>query len=372
MIIGFDGSRAFVPERTGTENYSYQLLKHLAEIDPSNIYKVYLRPGNEVNRDNWPPNFHFVLIDYPRLWTQIGLALQTFTDKIDVLFVPAHTLPIIRKPGLKTVMTVHDLGAEFLPTTHQLKQRLYLGFITKYQLNSATKLIAVSESTKKDLINLGIKREKIHVIYEGFDTSLFKPQSIDIKDSILKQFDLEAKKYFLFVGTIQPRKNLANLIRAFKGFLNVFPQTEIILVLAGAKGWLSDEIFTLPKKLGIEERVKFLGRVKDEDLPPLYCGALAFTYPSLYEGFGLPILEAMACNCPVISSNSSSLPEVAGDGAIYADPLSVEQILEAMLKIAENDSLRDNLIEKGSKQAEKFSWEKCAEETLEIFNNLKG
>ena len=196
MIIGFDGSRAFVPERTGTENYSYQLLKHLAEIDPSNIYKVYLRPGNEVNRDNWPPNFHFVLIDYPRLWTQIGLALQTFTDKIDVLFVPAHTLPIIRKPGLKTVMTVHDLGAEFLPTTHQLKQRLYLGFITKYQLNSATKLIAVSESTKKDLINLGIKREKIHVIYEGFDTSLFKPQSIYIKDSILKQFDLEAKKYF--------------------------------------------------------------------------------------------------------------------------------------------------------------------------------
>lgn len=369
MVIGFDGSRAFVPERTGTEKYSYELLKSLAHIDHKNTYIVYLRPDSQVDLKDWPENFQFKVLNYPRLWTQAGLALQTFTDKIDVLFVPAHTLPILRKPGLKTVMTVHDLGAEFLPTTHQLKQRLYLGFITKYQLNCATKLISVSQSTKKDLINQGIEGEKISVIYEGFDNSLFKPPSLDIYSSILKQFDLENQKYFLFVGTIQPRKNLGNLIKAFKGFKNVFPQTEIKLVLAGGKGWLSEDIFTLPKKLGIKECVKFLGRVKDEELPALYSGALAFTYPSLYEGFGLPILEAMACSCPVITSNSSSLPEVAGDGAIYADPLSVEQILEAMFKIAQNDSLRDNLITKGSKQVEKFSWEKCAQETLEVLRN---
>ncbi len=416
MIIGFDGSRAFVAERTGTENYSYQLLRHLAQIDKKNQYLVYLRPGNRVpnwktviagqeaggviakqearsrsvipgneetpesNQDpgqarmtnyGWPENFEFKKIDYKRLWTQVGLGLQTFSDKLDILFVPAHTLPIIRKPGLKTVMTVHDLGAEYLPAAHQLKQRLYLRFITNYQLNSATALIAVSESTKKDLVSEGTYREKISVIYEGFDSSLFNPKNSDLQDNVLKQFDLESKKYFLFVGTIQPRKNLGNLIKAFKGFLNILPQTDIKLVLAGGKGWLSDEIFELPKKLGIEDRVKFLGRVPDQQLPVLYSGALALTYPSLYEGFGLPILEAMACGCPVIASNTSSLPEVLGSAGILVNPLLVEQILEAMLKIAENDRLRDNLIEKGNVQVKKFSWEKCAHETLKLLESLK-
>ncbi|MBI2020070.1 glycosyltransferase, partial [Candidatus Daviesbacteria bacterium] len=146
-----DGSRAFIKNKTGTENYSYQILLNLSKIDKKNTYIVYLRP-EENTGDNWPKNFTFKILKWPRLWTQGGLAIQTFLDPIDVLFVPAHTLPIIRKPDLKTVVTVHDLGSEYLPTMHQLKQRLYLSLMQQYQLKGATKLIAVSKATKEDLV----------------------------------------------------------------------------------------------------------------------------------------------------------------------------------------------------------------------------
>ena len=150
MVIGFDGSRAFSGKRTGTENYSYQLLKALGKIDHRNEYIVYVRPQAE--EGVWPNNFQFKVINFPRLWTQVGLALHTFTDKLNVLFVPSHTLPLIRRPGLKTVVTVHDLGSEYLPDMHQFKQKLYLGFMQKYQLQTASKIIAVSKATKMDLI----------------------------------------------------------------------------------------------------------------------------------------------------------------------------------------------------------------------------
>ncbi|MBI4040091.1 glycosyltransferase, partial [Candidatus Daviesbacteria bacterium] len=204
LNIGVDGSRAFTKNRTGTENYSYQLLRALAKIDHTNNYYIFLRPNSNPGTD-WPDNFHFKTIGSARLWTQVSLAKQTFTQKLDVLFIPAHTLPLIFKPGLKTVVTVHDLGAEYLPKMHQLKQRLYLKFMTHKQLKSATHLIAVSEATKKDLISkVKIPASRISVIYEGYDENLFKPVKGDALSSILKQFDLVPQGYFLFVGTVQP------------------------------------------------------------------------------------------------------------------------------------------------------------------------
>lgn len=398
MIIGFDGSRAFSKERTGTENYSYQLLLHLAKIDRENTYIVYLRPGvipkgapGSVSRSTpsavsgWPSNFSFKVIDYPRLWTQLGLALQTFRDPLDVLFVPSHTLPLIRRPGLKTVMTVHDLGAEYLPKMHQLKQRLYLGFITKVQLKGATKLIAVSKATKEDLIKkVGVDSKRVEVVYEAVNTEIFKPVNSVTLRNVLRKFDIEKENYFLFVGTIQPRKNLERLIRAFQSVIlrtkseesltNVrnnrddrrgVQNDDLKLILAGGKGWLSEQIFELPKKLGIEDKVKFLGRVSDEELSALLTGARALVFPSLFEGFGLPILESFACNCPVLTSKLSSMPEVGGEAAVYVDPYQVESINEGMKKI-KNKELRIKLIKKGKEQLKKFSWEKAARETLRV------
>jgi glycosyltransferase involved in cell wall biosynthesis len=372
MIIGFDGSRAFVKNRTGTENYSYQLLKHLAKIDQTNKYLVYLRPSSDLGELSYlkkQPNFHFKTLNYPRLWTQFGLAKHTFSDKLDVLFVPAHTLPLIRRPNLKTVITVHDLGSEYLPKTHQLKQRLYLGLMQKFQLKGATKLIAVSKATKDDLINrLEIGPEKINVIYEGFDQSLFKPVKSDVLVDSLKEFDLKIKDYFLFVGTIQPRKNLERLIKAYDQSYGQTPNGPK-LVLAGSKGWLSDEIYKLRDSFNLQKKVLFLGRVEDSRLPALYSGAIGLVFPSLFEGFGLPILEAFACDCPVICSNIPSLREVAQNSAILIDPEDTKSISAEMNQLL-NDQVRESYIKKGQLRLRDFSWEKCARETLAVIASI--
>ncbi len=404
MVIGFDGSRAFGVGRTGTENYSHQLLKNLARIDQINQYIVYLRSSISEDMSQWPKNFQFQVINWPRLWTQGGLAVQTLKDKLDVLFVPAHTLPLLRKPGLKTVITVHDLGSEYLPSTHQLKQRFYLGLMQKYQLKTATQLIAVSKATKKDLIKrVGIEPEKVSVVYEGYDEKLFKPVKDDLLINTLIHYNLQPKTYYLFVGTIQPRKNLERLIRVFELYCRSFensgrqphslarqrerPADQQVdprirstsstlglaafggslpsLVIAGSQGWLSDRIYALPKELGVEEKVKFLGYVPNEDLPALYSGALALTFPSLFEGFGLPILEAQACGCPVLTSNVSSLPEVAGKAAVYVDPYSVNDIVKGMEEINNQDT-RNKLIKAGLENIKRFSWEKCAKGALQV------
>lgn len=442
MTIGFDASRAFVKEPTGTENYSYQLLKHLSYIDTKNDYLIYLRssvipaielessrtlgPGSRirplegpldslqhgmtgksgVTKEGWPKNFKFIKIRIPRLWTQVGLAFRTFLDPVDVLLVPSHTLPLIRRPGLKTVITVHDLGSEYLPRFHQLKQVLYLKLMTHYQLRTASKIIAVSEATKKDLMKkIGIKSEKIEVIYEGVDRKVFKQMPKDIVNNIVKKFDLERGKYFLFVGTIQPRKNLERLIIAFSKFLskvnsankqvlgskyqvlrekkdslphflafkraplNTSPlihNTDFQLVLVGNRGWKSDSIYRLPKELGIEDKVLFTGRISDQELAGLYNGAAALTYPSLFEGFGLPIIEAFACGCPVITSNISSMPEVAGKAAILVNPENEAEITKAMLEIRKNDTLRDSMSQKGILRLDLFDWKKTAKDTIDI------
>ena len=219
MVIGFDGSRSFASRRTGTENYSYQLLKALAKIDEVNQYIVYLRPDfRQKDIQEFPNNFKFQISNFKFLWTQAGLALQTFKDKLDVLFVPAHTLPVIRKPGLKTVVTVHDLGSEYLSSMHQFKQRLYLSIMQRYQLKTATKIIVVSKATKDDLIKrVGIEPDKIAVIYEGYDKELFKPIKDEALVNSLIHYDLQPKTYYLFVGTVHPRNFTFSSIPNFFG-----------------------------------------------------------------------------------------------------------------------------------------------------------
>lgn len=393
MNIGFDASRAFIDKKTGTENYSYQILSHLQKVDHTNRYYIYVRARSsrplQLGSDNPTPT----IIPYPRLWTQFGLALQTFKDPLDVLFIPAHTLPIVRKPGLKTIITVHDLGAEYLPGSHQLKQRLYLNFMTHHQLKSASHIIAVSKATKNDIVQkVGIDPKKITVIYEGYDKDKFQgTRNKSQTNQTINKYHLVDQNYFLFVGTIQPRKNLERLIKAYTEFIKrgverngvprrvpaanprartsdgAIERQDPELILAGSKGWLSDEIYALPKKLGIQDKVKFLGYVPDNDLPDLYIGAQALLFPSLFEGFGLPILEAFACNCPVLTSNTSSLPEVAGKAAIIVDPYSIENISQGILQLTTNSQLRTKLIKAGNEQLNKFSWEKAAKETLNLF-----
>lgn len=412
MIIGIDASRAFSNFWGGPESYSYHLIRAMLKTPCSHTFRLYVGPQasksprfrpffsnlSNVKGQMLKVSYQLSIVPWPRLWTQGGLALECLVNPSDVLFVPAHTLPILRRPSLKTVVTIHDLGAEFLPNYHKFPQKYYLNLMTEYALKQATKIIAVSEFTKKTIINKFHDKnrhpelhdvkdldpsgrapqddrevgEKIKVIYEGYDRRTFYPRLPQEIESIKKKLGIE-DNYFLFVGTIQPRKNLVRLIEAFSRICQlsiVNPPTGEAgcqLLLVGSPGWINEEIYKAPNKFGVEDRVKFLGHVEEDELAGLMSGCQAFVFPSLYEGFGLAPLEAMACGAPVIMSNVTSLPEVGGQAALYVDPLSVPDIVQKMSLVASFErEKRQEWVMRSSEQAQKFSWEKAALETLEV------
>ncbi|MDQ3098711.1 MAG: glycosyltransferase family 4 protein [bacterium] len=386
MIIGFDASRAFVVERTGTENYSYNILVNLLQLDRRNAYKIYLRLPEDLVRKKEPisgwlesvrkqlptsQNYRLVVIRHKRFWTQLGLAREIWKHPPDVLFVPAHTLPVIRRRKIKTVVTIHDLGYEYLPQYHQFPQKLWLNRSTEYAVSHAHKLIAVSEATKDDLIHkLHAIPDRISVIYEGFGwDNLYKQQISKPGDALLTHYALSSQ-YLFFLGTVQPRKNLIRVIQAFSLLLknphikDHYP--DLKLALAGKKGWLSDDIYCEPKRLEIEDRVLFLGHISDLDAMSLLKGALCFVFPSLFEGFGLPIIEAQALGTPVVTSNKKPMTEIGADACEYVNPEDVQNIADGILKVIKDSQYSSLLRKKGLLNVQRFSWRKAAEETLHV------
>jgi len=389
MIIGFDASRAFVAQRTGTENYSYHLLTHLLQVDRKNAYKIYLRLPPEVVRTkesikiwlsnviNGLPktnNFRLILIRNRKFWTQIGLASELWRHPPNVLFIPAHTLPYIRRKSIKTVVAIHDLGYEYLPQYHQFPHRLWLNQSTEYAVKHARKLIAVSEATRDDLLSkLQAEEQKITVIYEGVGGKL-DPATVS-----LTHIDQARTKYsvmdpfVLFVGTIQPRKNLVRLIQSFDLVLkdelvnSMYPKLKLVFI--GKKGWLYAPIVEEPSRLGIEGRVEFLGHVSDSDTVALMKGAHCFAFPSLFEGFGLPILDSQAYGTPVVTSNKKPMTEVGGAACEYVDPLSIESIAQGIVHILTDRKYADSLRRKGLENVKRFSWAKAARETLRVLES---
>jgi len=361
MLIGIDASRSTAQERTGTESYSLNLIRHLLALESEHRYRLYF---------NRPPSYKLQImncelriIPFPRLWTHLRLSWEMICHPPDVLFVPAHVLPLVHPR--RSVVTIHDLGYLYYPESHRLLDRLYLDLSTRYNARAATHLIADSSATKRDLVErYGTEPDKITVVYPGYDGTTFQPVRDEGTIEAVKAKYNIAGHYILFVGTLQPRKNLTRLIEAFSNIQH--PTSNIQLVIAGKKGWLYHDIFRQVEKLGLGEGVVFTGYVPEGDLPALMSGARLFVFPSLYEGFGLPVLEAMACGVPVVCSNASSLPEVAGDAAVLVDPLDVEGMAAAMERVLGNNELRAELIERGFEQAGKFSWEKCARETLKV------
>lgn len=365
MIIGIDASRSAKDERTGTENYSYNLIKALTAVDRKNRYVLYFDKTPQFFEIN-QPNVSTRLLIAPRFWTQGRLAWECFIRPPDILFVPAHTIPVLRRPNLKTVVTIHDLGAQYLAEYHRFPQKIYLNWSTKYVAAYATHLIAVSNSTKKDLMStLNVQGKRISVVAEAVDKEYFFPRTKHEVAQTRAKYGL-AGKYFLYVGTIQPRKNLLRLIEAFAKAK--FEHTD--LVLAGSRGWLNEEIYKAPEKFSVSNHVRFLGYVPDEDLPALYSGAIGMVFPSLYEGFGLPILEAFACECPVLTSNSGATAEVAEDAALLVDPKDIKKISNGMKKLVTNQNYVQELIKKGSLRVKNFSWEGSAKEVLKVLEKV--
>lgn len=364
ITIGIDGNEANVEKKVGVSFYTLNLLRWFKKFANKDLrFIIYLKnkPNNDLPLEN--NFFQYKIIPGNFLWTQIFLPLNLYKNKnIDIFFSPAHYSP--RFSPVKTVVTIHDLSFLYFPKDFLLKDLYQLKFWTKYSIKKANKIIAVSKTTKKDIIrNYQISEKKVEVIYNGFE----KTSTIKTKKFALK---IQNKPYILYVGTIQPRKNIDVLIEAFSKFKLLYPNYQ--LIIAGKKGWLYKDIFQKVINFGLEDSVFFTDYVSENQLIFLYKNAFCLVMPSLYEGFGIPILEAMNFDCPVISSYSSSLPEIAGDAAIYFDPKNPFDLVEKLKLLKEDLKLKKDLIKKGKNRIKEFSWKKTAEQTLNlIINTLK-
>jgi glycosyltransferase involved in cell wall biosynthesis len=382
MRIGIDARAILNPEKvapTGVANYVWQLVKNLLEIDKENQYilffdfKVRDTDVKRFTQSNVKIKF-FPFSDYkkymPAAYSEI-LGMATFArEKMDVLHT---TSPLYRVPTSyrgKIVTTFYDFAPYRLPELFPRLSTAKLKTLYSFAVKKSDRIITVSESTKKDAEKLlGFPEEKITAIYNGIDKRFFEEDSFS-RDDVKKNFGI-IDKYILFLGTLEPRKNLSRVLEAFARFKkNNQNSSEYQLVVAGKKGWLTEEYFQQAKDLGVEDEVIFTGYVGGDELKPLYTNAEFFVMPSLYEGFGQTIVEAMACGAPCLVSKVSSIPEIAGEAAYFVDPHDTEGIAKGMTELASNQELREKLSAAGREQAKKFSWEKCARETLEVYKNV--
>lgn len=363
MIIGIDASRAVTAQRTGTEAYAYFLIHALIPLAAARNHHLRLYFNQPPPPGFFPDADHVeqVVIPFPRLWTHLRLAYELHRRPPDIFFTPAHVIPLTYRR--RSAATVHDLGYYYFPEAHPRRQLAYLRWSTRHNGRSAHTLLADSQATKDDLVRLeGLPPEKIHVVYPGLDPALAPVRDEAAITAVLRKYQI-TRPYFLFLSTLQPRKNLIRLIRAFTA-ANLSHQ----LILAGKPGWLSqpilDEIHNSQFALHNSQFV-LPGYIPDADKAPLLSGATAFLYPSLYEGFGFPLLEAQACGVPVLAANSSSLPEIAGESVLLVDPLDEAAMAAALQRLAADADLRHTLVTRGLENAKRFTWEATAVRVLE-------
>ncbi len=362
MLIGLDISRLAVTQRTGTEHYTRALLDALLALDRRNHYRLYCNQPPTV-LPMLPPNAALRPIPLSRLWTHARLSWEMLQAPPDVLFVPAHALPLALPR--RSVVTIHDLGFAYHPDTHTPAQRLYHHIFTPLSVHRAAKIIAISHATKRDLIDVyNVPADKIAVVYHGVEQR-FKPLPRASVAPVLQRYGLD-QPFLLFVSTVQPRKNVARLIGAFARARRMLGHQPLRLVLAGKRGWLTEQIERRAAEVGVGEHVRFLGYVPDDDLPALLNGALAYVVPSLYEGFGMTVLEAQACGTPVLASNVSSLPEVVGNAGLLVDPQDVAAIANGIVRLVADNDLRTRLRERGLRHAAQWTWERTAQQTLAV------
>lgn len=374
LRIALDMRAVQTHKKTGIPNYMIHLVDQFAAIDDRNKYilfynamksiKPYILEFENIRFKNVVTRIPNKVLEF--CWDKISFPrIEVLTGELDVFHATHFIAPPVAKA--KTVLTIHDLAFLKFPKLFTSAQGQQFSRLCKQSCHKSNTIISISASTKIDLVNLlAIPPEKITNIPLA-SREIFRPIT-KTEDSI----DMAARyslfdNYILFVGTIEPRKNPMRLIQAYAQ-LPDYIRNDFHLVLAGGRGWLCDGVYTEPQRLGLPEgSVKFLDYVPDEDLVYLMNGASVFVYPSLYEGFGLPPLEAMACGVPVISSNISSIPEVVGDAGILVDPYSVEELSNAIQRVLEDSTLAKELGQKGLERSRQFSWERTARETLKVY-----
>lgn len=425
MIIGIDASRANNEHKTGTEWYSFYLIKHLAKIDSKNKYILYSnkplcgdllnltvekfkkeveqkieydKKGYQIIRSphnnfkakilNWPFNF---------FWTLGRLSLEMIFNKPDVLFVPSHTLPLVFPK--KTINTIHDIAFErhkdvyrkdsLGPEKKFFKNFLnffvrivtlgkykadstdYLKWSFRFALKNAKRIITVSNFSKNEIIGVfGGQEKKVKVVYNGYNNDLYqRKNNIGEIDEVLYKYGIK-RPYFLYGGRIEKKKNAPFLVEAYAMAKELNSEIKENLVLIGNASYGYDEAKYLIQEYNLNKEVFMPGWVEEEDMPYFYSGATAFVFPSKYEGFGIPLLQAMGCGVPLVISNIPPFKEVAREAALYFNPCDIKDLSQSLIKIINDEPLRKDLIKKGAQRIKNFSWEKCAKDTLKVIESL--
>lgn len=366
--------------KSGIGIYTYEISKNLQKFSDLNlcgdIFNFINR--NNIDRDIEGLDFNKNIFNlfpygvYRRIWHYAPIKYNwLFNDRSDIY----HFFNFIVPPRVKgkVVTTVYDMTYKLYPETMNKRNLKRLNDDMQYSVNRADKIITISESSKKDIMKfLNVDEAKIEVVYCGVDYNRFnRSYTKDEEAEIREKYNLP-ENYILYMGTLEPRKNIESIIEAFNLFKNKSALTnkDIKLVIAGKKGWLFESIFNLVDKLNLKDEIIFTDYVDENDKPLIYNMASLFLFPSLYEGFGIPVLEAMASSAPVITSNVSSLPEVAGDAAMLVAPKDVASIAGYMNEILSNELLQKDLVKKGHEQAKKFTWEASAEKTYKIYKEI--
>lgn len=375
-IVGIDYTPAY-EQGGGIGRYVRELVTALAFQDQETIYRLFVS-GARVDELPVPPANNFIWKStqisptwLARIWhrARLGIPVEVFTGRVDLYHATDFVLPPTLS-GTRTLLTVHDLSFVRVPDSASPRLKSYLDVVVPRSVINADHVLADSYATKKDLVELyGVPDEKVTVLLSGVDSRFYqvKDSSVLMTTRTLYNLD-ESSPYILSVGTVQPRKNYGLLIKALaqlrsKGY-------DLSLVIAGGKGWLEDPIYQTLHDEQMENYVHFIGFADEEHLPALYSGACCLAFPSLYEGFGLPVLEAMACGTPVITSNVSSLPEVAGDAALLVNPYNLDELVHALQRLIDDNDLRQQLIERGLERVKQFTWVKAARQLRQIYADL--
>lgn len=367
MVIGIDASRAFLKQRTGIEEYSYQVIKHLRDVLPNDTKVIlYVRKSKNQREIDFelPKNWQVRALWAPRFWTQIALSIEMLFRAPDVLFVPAHTVPLIHPK--RTVVTIHGLEYEYCKEAYSFWERIYMHYSIMWSCKVASTVICVSENTKRDVVKLyRVAEEKIRVIAEGYENNFQFPPAGRAGNSneLISQIK---KPYLLFIGRLEERKNVARIIEAFE-ILKEQYQVPHELVLAGKPGYGYEKIRFKILDSRLKNEIHEVGYVDEENKWELLKGADVFLFPTLYEGFGIPVLEAQSVGVPVVTSDTSSLPEVAGDGAVFVDPTKAESIVAEVQQLLSDEEFRSGIIEKATRNVGRYSWAHCAENIAKTF-----
>ncbi len=368
MRIVIDAQSLLEP-MAGIGRCTISMLKALGQVDSTNQYYLYYGASFRQKRSSLPhfdnPNFHKKLLKFPgrifRFLTEKThlIPIGTFFRGYDIYHGLNYYVPALNLPS---IVNIYDLSYILFPQCFTRKRLNDIRWKVASSIKRAGRIITGSESAKADIVNLlGVPEEKVRVICFGVEDT-FNPKRGGEIAAFRKKYRFP-EKFVLFVGTIEPRKNIKKLIHAY----NKLNLKDTGLVIAGRCGWLFEETFREVKKLNLGDRVFFPGHIPEIDLPLLYSSASVFVFPSIYEGFGFPPLEAMACGTPVISSNTSSLPEIVGSAGILINPEDENKLAEAIESVLEDNVKREEMAAKGLEQAKLFSWEKCAKETLELY-----